>query len=357
MMPSGASRVVAQGMESGFTLPEPEQSRLMDSVGVLGSGGLSGGLGGSGSGGGRGDGEGTGTGSGTGPGLSAGLAGLTNPFGMTQPTANSLVGVFYDTKQDAQGKSLGVDATKTIEMIVDFTTKGWNEKLLQKYYRAPKTLHQTKLYIPMTPAHIAPAAFGCGPEVEPMCWVAIYRGTVTPPKTGRYRFVGCCDDVMVVRFNRKNVFDHGYILGTSGVWVPHALPVLRGELKDGHFDKLVRKGGVMKIPITFYQYDTTQNFNTALSGMAVGPAFDAKAGEPYPIEILLSEIPGGNFSASLMIEEVGVEYEKASTGAPILPIFRLDNTLPPPPNGADNAPPYDPKGPVWKVLPSTQPKI
>src|SRR5690606_3587728 len=40
MMPSGASRVAAQGMESGFTLPEPEQSRLMDSVGVLGSGGL-----------------------------------------------------------------------------------------------------------------------------------------------------------------------------------------------------------------------------------------------------------------------------------------------------------------------------
>ncbi|HVJ46254.1 MAG TPA: hypothetical protein VM511_07710, partial [Luteolibacter sp.] len=69
----------------------------------------------------------------------------------------------------------------------------------------------------------------------------------------------------------------------------------------------------------------------------------------YPIEILLSEIPGGLFCASLMIEQVGENYEKASTGAPILPLFRIDHQ-PPAVTTGDNAPPFQKDGPSWKIV-------
>lgn len=111
-------------------------------------------------------------------------------------------------------------------------------------------------------------------------------------------------------------------------------------------DKL-KKEYPMKLPVTFYEYDTTRNWNGSIGGLAVGKEFEVEAGKKYPIEILISEIPGGLFCASLLIEEIGQEYKKVENGAPILPLFRLDGSLPEP-TKADNAPPYDPNGPVWK---------
>ncbi len=119
----------------------------------------------------------------------------------------------------------------------------------------------------------APAAFQCGPEVKPSNWLVVYRGVVTPPKSGTYRFVGA--------------------------------------------------------------------------------DFQAVAGTSYPIEILISESGGNLFCASLLIEEKGETYPKASGGSPILPLFRLDDSVPPP-SDADNSPPYDPAGPVWKLVPGSR---
>ena len=105
----------------------------------------------------------------------------------------------------------------------------------------------------------------------------------------------------------------------------------------------------MDLPVRYYEYNTTRNWNELIGGLAVGAEFEAVAGRSYPIEILISEIPGGLFCASLLIEEIGATYKKDSTGAPILPLFRLDSSLPAP-TKADNAPPFDPEGPVWKRL-------
>ena len=104
----------------------------------------------------------------------------------------------------------------------------------------------------------------------------------------------------------------------------------------------------MKPPLAFYQYDTTRNWNQNIGGLAIGPEFEVSAGKSYPIEILISEIPGGLFGASLLVEKVGESYPKSSSGAPVLPLFRLDGSVPEP-TKADNSPPYDPAGPVWKL--------
>lgn len=345
---AATQRVAAAGISSTFTLPDPAMGSTLKSLGALGAAG-GGGLGGGGSGGGRGEGIGRGIGDGMGDGIGSAPPGLKNPFGALNRTPNALTGTFYDLKQTDDRKPTNISNEETREVIREFVNKGWKENTLsRKYFEAPQKLYQTKIYIPLMQAEGAPAAFNCEKDVQPSRWVIVYRGSVTPPASGRYRFVGAGDDVLVVRFNNRHVFDHGFYGGTTGMHLSgNTVNILTGEEKDRERERQLRDSP-MKIPVEFYKYDTTRNWNGAIGGLAVGPWFEAKAGTSYPIEILLSEIPGGLFCASLMVEKSGEKYEKASTGSPVLPLFRLDHQ-PPAVTEGDNAPPFMKDGPSWKV--------
>lgn len=348
VMNQAVQRVAAMGASSALALPEPNASTAMTALGSLGAAG-GGGLGGGGSGGGKGEGIGRGIGDGMGDGIGMGPAGGLNPFGGMSSTPNALIGTFYDLKQTDRKKPTDISNQQTQEVIREFVNKGWKETFLSReYFQAPQKLYQTKIYIPLMQAEEAPAAFNCEKDVQPSRWIIVYRGVVTPPQSGRYRFVGAGDDVLVVRFNNKHVFDHGFYGGTTGTHLSQMINVLTGENDDRERQRMLRDSP-MKIPVEFYKYDTTNNWNSAIGGLAVGPSFEAKAGTAYPIEILLSEIPGGLFCAALMIEKIGEKYEKSSTGAPILPVFRLDHQ-PPAVTTGDNAPPFAPDGPSWKVV-------
>lgn len=50
-----------------------------------------------------------------------------------------------------------------------------------------------------------------------------------------------------------------------------------------------------------------------------------------------------------MNEDVGPKYETTPDGVTILQLFRFDTSLPAR-GKADNSPPYDPNGLVWKVV-------
>ncbi|BCU77468.1 hypothetical protein [Luteolibacter sp. LG18] len=349
-------RMAAKGVASSFTLPEPDAASAMSSVGSLSSGGLSGGLGGSGSGGGRGDGHGTGFGSGMGPGL-GGTGSGASPFGML-PTAGveGMAGAFYDIKQTDKGKDTGVQPSGMPAIIRKFVEGSWRDNDLRDYYEAKQKLSQTKLYIPRMSADNAPAAFKCQDEVKPSRWIVVYRGRVTPPKTAKYRFVGAADDVMVVRFNHKLVLDHGFTSGTTGLSMmsSHNRDVMTGAAQDDGVKKKLQESYPGKLPVTFYKYSTLSGWNNAIGGLAVGAEFEARSGSSYDMEILISEIPGGSFGACLLVEEIGATYEKDSTGAPILPLFRLDNTLP---ERQGEAPPFAKDSPVWKLSGKGRPEI
>ncbi|MGC4013673.1 MAG: hypothetical protein QM755_04025 [Luteolibacter sp.] len=321
-----APRMAAKGATSSFTLPEPEQASSMSSIGALSNGGLSGGLGGSGSGGGKGDGNGRGFGNGMGPGLGGG-GGTMSPFGMIDPNANALTGTLYDTKQTAKRETNEFTEPEFLKVVNDFVKRGWNERDFEKFYQAPRKLYQTRLYIPKMDAGNAPKAFNCEQEVKPSRWVVLYRGTVTPPKSGRYRFVGCADDMLAVRFENKTVLDAGFYSAQLGraVWGGPS-QVLAGKVENRELEKELRRG--FKLPVTFYDYPSSAGYTHMMGGCMVGAEFDARQGSSYPIEILISEIPGGVFGAALMIEEMGATYSKAPSGAPILPLFRLDGSVP-----------------------------
>ena len=341
------SRVSAIDSVSNIVLPEPEELTQMTSLGSISSGSLSRGLGGNGSGGGKGEGDGPGFGSGMAPGLSDGT-GTKNPFGGLTQEPSALVGTFYDLKQTRAGKPTDLDLNGVVGVINDFVNRGWRESTFNKYFKASNTLYQSKLYIPSMNAEGAPAAFNCADQVQPSRWAVVYRGMITPPRSGKYRFVGHADDILVIRFNGKNVFDHGYFSGTTPVMIYANMDVMKGTREDAGLKKMLRRDYPMEQPLKTYTYDSTPIINGSLGGLGIGPVFEAVAGQSYPIDILLSELPGGIFSASLLIEEIGATYEKDPTGSPILPLFRTDRSAPATPTPG-SSPPYDANGPVWKV--------
>ena len=338
------SRVVALGA-TGLTLPEPDLVTSMTSIAAPG-GSLSGGLGDTGFGGGRGDGNGPGFGSGMAPGLSDG-AGSKNPFGIPSLEQGALVGTFYDLKQTSDRSPTGMTDVKVREELMEITRRGFKESAFSNYFKAPRQLHQTKLFIPKIPADSAPAAFEVEKEVQPRMWVVVYRGSVTAPKTGKFRFVGACDDFMVVRFNNRPVFDFGYTMAGTGTHVNGRAGEFDGTVKNAELAREVRRRTPMELPITFYKYASTPSYNQQIGGMAVGPEFEVEAEKTYPVEIMIGEIPGGFFSLALMIEEIGATYEKDPAGFPILPLFRLDGS-PPSNELTGEAPPISNDGPIWK---------
>lgn len=343
------SRIAALNSSSSLVLPEPDAVSQLASLSSLSSGSLSGGLGGNGSGGGKGSGNGKGIGDGGGLGLGGG--GSQNPFGMLSADKNSLVGNFYDLKQTKDGKTTGYGEAEALKVISEFITKdNWNPKKLEDYYKAPHTLYQNKFYMPIMSASLAPEAFGCGDKVQPVNWIALYRGMVIPPRSGKFRFVGRADNVMVVRFNRKVVLDGGDYSARLGriIWDANSIAVLAGTSGNRDMEKEMRRAGY-DIPVKSYHYASSGQYNER-GGVMVGEPITVKAGQRYPVEILLSEL-GGLFGAALMIEEDGVKYDTEPSGAPILPLFRLSEELPSSPTEPRGSPAYDPKGPVWKVAP------
>jgi hypothetical protein len=343
------SRTVALGATTGLTLPEPDRLNQMTSLGGLSSGALSTGLGGTGDGGGRGDGFGKGFGSGLLPGMGDG-AGTKNPFGLQEANSNGLAGTLYDLKQTHDLKPSDMSLGEMREKLKDIAKRGFKPRDFSNYYKAPTTLYQTKFLIPSMPADKAPAAFSVEKYVQPKQWFVVYRGNVQAPKSGRFRFVGAGDDVLMVRFSNRLVFDYGYTMAATGGGPGVVSEASVNEDKNSDAIRNFKRLSPMPVPSETYQYATTPTINRALGGLAVGPEFQVTAGSTYPIEILISEIPGGIFSTSLLIQEEGATYQKDAAGLPILPLFRLDHSLPDPEMKGE-APPYDPNGPVWKFVP------
>lgn len=306
------------------------------------------GRGGTGAGGGAGDGTGLGTGSGSAPGLSTGH-GSKNPFGALTMETPGMVGTFYDLKQTSDRKPTGLTDDGMRKELKEITRRGFRQSSLDQYFKAPRTLYQSKLMIPRMPADSAPAAFEVEKEVQPKRWIVVYRGVVKAPSSGKFRFVGECDDTMAIRFNNRPVFDYGYTIAGTGTSINGRFNEVNGTKDNRELAKEIHRLTPMKVPIEFYKYNSVPSINSQIGGMAVGPEFEVTAGRDYPIEILIGEIPGGFFSVALMIEKIGEDYRKDAGGAPILPLFRTDRSLPDP-EAKGEQPPFDPNGPVWKVV-------
>ena len=261
-----------------------------------------------------------------GGGLGGGGGGSIPFFGFRDNRGGgALTGYLYDLKQAKDHKPTNMEPGRYQGIVKEFVAKGWDEKAFDPYFKSPKPLYTTQIFIPDMSADEAPKAYDVdrGPhKVEPKMWIALYKGKVTAPVAGRFRFVGFADDILVVRFNSQNVLDAG---------CQNIAPVPRGE-------KYVYKD--------FIKEEGRQGFYDSF-GSIRGAWFTVEAGKQYDVEILVGEQPGGFFCAHLLIEQEGVAYKKdPKSDLPRLPIFQLAAGKP---GKTQNLPPFAPEGgPIWK---------
>lgn len=236
----------------------------------------------------RGDAGNVGGGLGGGAGGESGFATL---FGNTSPLVGALEGTFIDFKQDRHRESPPNEGW--MEAGKSFL-RNFDLRQFRKFFNAPQKLYATHFYIPLMSADEAPRAYGVESLVEPSQWIAVYQGQFRSAEGGEFRFVGTADDILIVAVDNDTVISAGFTESNPGRWEPREAPQQSGP------------------PVSQY-----------LPKLTVGDWFRLKPNEPQDISVIIGEIPGGEFASYLFIEERGVDYETASDGRPILPVFKL----------------------------------
>lgn len=280
-------RIVSHSATAAISLPDtpmddlamPDTSSLMG--GSVGGGGFSG------------MGVGTGSGSGIGSGAMKGFTAMT--FFGRQGEGDGLPGSFYDMKQDRDRKPLSYTGAfnQYAANINKAASKRFSESALKEYYKASQQVNFTYLLVPANlPAAEGPKCFNAEKEVEPRGWFVHYSGMVTPPKSGTWRFVGFFDDLLVVYVNNKPVLD--------GSWVPMV------EAGERDRDEEIRQE---------FKGPSISGNRTAYSGKWI------KLNEPFKLDIVVGETPGGLVGGLLMVQNKDEKYEMRPDGTPVLPLF------------------------------------
>ncbi len=227
---------------------------------------------------------------------------IESVFGSSRAADGKLTGYLYDLKKNPggeilqkprEGKGLPYSSrehTLAYEKVInEFMSRNWNENVFKNFARSPTPLYGNLFFIPSMSASEAPKSFGLENEMEPAMWVAYYHGEMVPAVSGRFRLVGKADDMLIVRINRRVVFDGGYHTFAT---------VEEGEMDvNGRW----RLGGLTKNPVA-------------------GEWFSLEKGRKVDVEVLLGEIPGGKFGSVLLYQQYGVEYPMKN-GVPVLPVF------------------------------------
>jgi len=285
-----------------------------------------------------------------------------------------LQGVFYDLKQtkdrratDAMGDPNNRNdytRDKALPVLKDFVNSNWRREYdnqgrvhypdLDKYYCSSTRLWNSCFYSKQILAEDAPEAFQCGKDVKLGAWVCIYSGNVVAPFSGKFRFVGFGDDILVVRFNKKIIFDYGWRSATIGSylgngWDDDLRKTMTGDAQNERFRRMIAESPLYskhKLSVYFKNFDSNH-------GIAKGPVIEVQEGQVYPIEILISEIPGGNFCMLLFAEQLDENGDPLEPNPDSFTLFRTTLDLPEHPNQR-GFPDFKPYGPIWRVVRSAE---
>jgi hypothetical protein len=211
-----------------------------------------------------------------------------NIFGKDKGSGNELEGTFYDLKMKPDGSPAKMDENYYNEVIKEFIGS-WNLRVFDRYFKAPKNKFATTFMLPRMPADEAPKAYAVDDVVKPKQWVAYYKGKIAAQESGRYRFWGIGDDILMVRIKGKTVIDAN----------------LNKNISDWTSTD-----------------ENSRKYKMSGTGMEIGDWFYLSNGKPVEMEVLVGERPGGVFYCHLLIEQDGVDYPTGADGRPILPIFK-----------------------------------
>lgn len=217
-------------------------------------------------------------------------------FGTSEPSSGGLEGVLYDFKKDAEGKEITYDLNNRADFVdraVRLQKSKFSEAALSRHFQAPNRLFLTHLAIPFSDASSGPKFFEAENVIKPSGWMVHYKGRVTVPRTGSYRFSGLGDDYLVLMLNGR--------MRLCACW------------ED--IQSMVAQRWDASKP--------TGEFASPFSGMRLvyGDWLQLRAGETLEIDLAVGERPGGKVGFVLQVEEKGVDYRKMADGRPILPLF------------------------------------
>ena len=238
-------------------------------------------------------------------------------FGSSTASEAALMGVLYDLKQTPSHQSTSVDPNAYSRVVGEFINKDWDESVLNRFYRVSRPLYTTQIFIPNMNASLAPKAFGAEKLVKPSEWVIHYKGQVSPPGAGTYRFWGCADDALAVAVNGKTVLvanRRDMAVNTAIAWKSTEPP----------------------------------GAQAADDPLIAGDWMTLQATDIIDLDVIIGERPGGFFNAFLMVEKQGETYARDKRGHPILPIFQVAPFDTPVLNSPNEEPLFAKGFPPWK---------
>ena len=208
-------------------------------------------------------------------------------------TGNDLVGVYYDLKRDRSGRNISASKEEYQTVANRFMKRGWNPRLLSRYYQAPQKLYTQAIVIPETMSSVAPLSFA---DVEGVgaFWLIHYQGELVHKDGITFRFCGAANEFMIVRVNGE------IVLGCC--WNDARRGVVIGNLwESSSLD--------------------TDTWHWGRGTVEIGDWITLEPGVPLKIEVLLGD-NGWTTGFILGVEVEGEKYERSSQGAPILPVFK-----------------------------------
>jgi hypothetical protein len=192
-------------------------------------------------------------------------------FGSAVKTPGTLIGIFYDFKQDQNRQpkpNAGSLYTSTVDQLI---SSGLDENVLAGFFRATLPLYTTRIWMPQMDAKKAPEAFGVGDIVAPSLWIAHYKGEIMAPAAGTYRFLGDADDVMVVLLSGKVI--------------------------------LVARHPGTPLPLTAWVAQEKAPEVPGAKPLVAGDWFSAREEEIFDFDVVIGERPGGVFRAQLYLQK------------------------------------------------------
>jgi hypothetical protein len=224
-------------------------------------------------------------------GTGAGSGAANNPFGTTVGTDHMLVGTLYDFTKTQDGGKVNTGSFRGI--VNDFVAQNWQPGA-HPCFISPNKIYTNRIFVPVTPDNIAGTAFG-SPESSEAFWLVHYEVNVASNISGKFRFVGWGDNVLVAAIDgavELDASDHQYL--------------------KKKFSKLVGKMNITGPG----KKDPTPIFT--------GEWFDLETAENHHIDILLGD-EGGVTTSGLFIQRQDISdagtLTFAPNGAPKVPLF------------------------------------
>jgi hypothetical protein len=227
-------------------------------------------------------------------------------FGFDRAMEGTLEGTLYDYKKNAETKPIKRNwnmsdfkqVIKRFQPIVRDFSRTFNiSQINRKFYQADKNLYGSYFIIPWGHASIAPKSFGVEGVIAPTLIGAHYVGSFKPTETGRFRFFGRADDVLIVRINGRIVLDGSVTLGEGSYsnW--------RQDGMTKSYDEAQGRRSYFNLPLHFH-------------GMT-GDWFTLTEGQSTSMDVFIAEVPGGDFGAYLLIEKEGTPGLKIFSTRPL----------------------------------------